>query len=208
MEHSISRIHDAEDPSDPRARAHSEFGIRSSEFGVRNSEFGIRNSEFGIRSSEFGVQGSESGVRNSEFVLRNGYFPSPRASVKEWDGTFDISDSRCGRSFGLEGLSPFGIRNSFFGMDSLPAPEKSEGRSFPNSTFVNIFPWNIQRKPRGIIDVEPSRPGSPNGPPQVARPQGHPLARIHGEPARPLRHGLPAGDGLRRQRRQQPVRPP
>src|SRR5579885_3646433 len=46
MEPSRFRIHDAEDPADSRARAHSELGARSSSFGVRPSEFVLRNGSF------------------------------------------------------------------------------------------------------------------------------------------------------------------
>src|SRR5579875_502040 len=98
MEPAIFRIQD-EDPLDSRAQAHSESGVRSPEYGVRNSFFGIRSSEWIV--------------------------PQPRESVKGRDGTFEIPDSRCGRSFGIEGSSPFGIWNSSFGMDSFTAPEPS-----------------------------------------------------------------------------------
>ncbi len=49
MEPAIFRIHDAEDASDSRARAHSESGIRSPESGIRSPESGIRSPEW-IRS--------------------------------------------------------------------------------------------------------------------------------------------------------------
>src|SRR5579885_1219959 len=48
MEPAIFRIPDAEDPWDSRARADSEFGVRSTEF--RSSEFVLRNSFFGMDS--------------------------------------------------------------------------------------------------------------------------------------------------------------
>ncbi len=51
-----------------------------------------------------------------------------RESVEEWEGTFDIPDSRCGRSLGLEGSSPSGIWNSSCGMDSFTASERADGR--------------------------------------------------------------------------------
>src|SRR5579875_308697 len=109
MEPSIFRMQDAE----------KSFGLDGpSPLGVRNSEFGIRSPFSGIRSPEFGI-------RSSEFALRNGSFPSLRESVRDWEGTFAIPDSRCGRSLGLEGSSRFGIWNSSFGMEAFAAPEAS-----------------------------------------------------------------------------------
>ena len=34
--------------------------------------------------------------------------------MNDWDGTCEIPDSRCGRPFGLEGSSPFGVRSTEF----------------------------------------------------------------------------------------------
>src|SRR5579885_2338773 len=152
MEPARFRIRDAEDPSDARARADSENGERRTECGERRTEYG---------------------ERSTEFVLRNGFLHSLRASVRDWDGACEIPDSRCGRSFGREGSSSFGVRRtecgersteygvnsdfvlrtSFFGLDSFPAPETTVESTTPGvrpGMTKSVAPQGVEPDRRAI----------------------------------------------------------
>src|SRR5579884_3659588 len=105
------RIRDAEDPSDSRARAHSEYGVRNSFSGIRSTEFALRNSLFGIRSSGWMLSQPLSGRERLGCPLRDSGF-----AMRKTLRTRGLEPIRS-TEYGIR--SPeFVLRNSLFGIRS------------------------------------------------------------------------------------------